>query len=123
MCIIAQQHGCVVLYLEVETPLHSLEGCHTAAQLLCRASAELCHSHGSNAVFDIDGHGLSQADIVDTLYRRHEVEAYLAIVYHDILGMEVALIQCIVVSSHSGLQALLHLQSTMNDECPAGLYE
>ena len=79
--------------------------------------------HGGDAVLDVDGHGLSELDVLDALDGRDEVERDLAVVDADVLGVEVALVEGIVVAVDAGLQVLLHLESAVDDERAAGLDE
>ena len=121
--IVRQQHVAVVLDLEIEPSVHAAVALHALAQFLSRATVELCHRHSSHAVLDIDGNGLSQFYMRHALDGRDEVERYLAVVYPDVLGMEIALVQTVFVDRHTRLYLLLHLQVGMQDECATRLDE
>ena len=107
--IVAEEYQLVGLDLEVETAVDATIGLHTVAQIFGCASVELCHSHGSDAILYVDRYGLSQFDIGHRLYRRHEVEGDGAVPDTDILGMEVAFIQRIVIAAHTLGKVFLHL--------------
>ena len=123
VCIVGQQDVLVVLYLEVESAVNAFVCLHAVAQFLGVASVELCHSHGSHTVLDVDGYGLSKLYVLDVLDRRYKVECNLAVVDVDVFGMEVALVEAVFVYLNTLLALGLHLQVLVYDECSARLYQ
>ena len=107
--IIAEEDHLVGLDLEVEATVHTSVGLHTVFQFLCRTTIELCHSHGGNAVLNVDGDGLAQLYILDILDGRDEVKGNLTIVDANVLSMEIALVEAIVITADTLLQMIFHL--------------
>ena len=52
-------------HLEVEAAVNACVCGYAAAQFVGCATVELGHRHGSDAVLDIYGHGLSECDATD----------------------------------------------------------
>src|SRR5574344_40684 len=123
MCIVAQEHQFVALYLEVETSVNTSVCLHSVFQFLLRATIKLCHSHSCNTVVDIYGHRLTEFHVLHILYWRHEVKGDTSVGNADILGMEVTTVTAVCVASYSRLQLLLHLQSLVDYECSTRLYQ
>ena len=121
MCIVAEEHQFVALYLKVETAIHTSVCLHSIFQFFGITTVELCHCHRCNTIIDIDGHRLSEFHILHILYWRYEVEGDATVGNTDIRGMEVATIPTVGISSHSRLQLVFHLQSLVNDESPTRL--
>ena len=65
--IVAEENHLVGLNLEIKATVHTSEGLHTVFQFLLATAIELGHRHSGNAVLNIDGDGLSELDIGDTL--------------------------------------------------------
>ena len=123
MGIVGEQHMAVVLNLEVESAVYTPIGLHAILQFLGSAAIKLSHSHGSDAVVDVDRHWLSEFYILHTLNRRHKVESDVAVVDADVLSMEVAFVAAILINLNPFLAILFHLQSAMNDKRTAWLNE
>ena len=121
--IVGDQYVAVVLQVEVEAAIHTVEGAHAVFQFIGCATSELSHCHRCYTVFDIDGNGMSQLHVLHILDGRDEVELYFAISNADVLSMEVALVEAIVVGAYTLLHIGLHGQSTVDDKGAARLDE
>ena len=113
----------IILYLEVEAAINTTISLHTFTQFFCSAAIELCHSHCSDTIFNIDWDGLTEFYILHYFYRRNKVKGYSSILYLDILSMEVTFLTTIIIYFDPFLYMLLHLKIFMNNECTTWLYE
>ena len=57
--VVAEEDHPVRFDLEIKTTVNTSIGFHTVFQFTCCTTIELCHGHGSNTIFYIDGNGLS----------------------------------------------------------------
>ena len=121
--IIREQDVAAVLDFEIKATVNAMVCLHAILQFFSCASVELCHSHSSHSVLDIDRNRLAEFHIFHVLDRRYEVELYLAIVDYDVFGMEITLIEAVFVHLYTWLHVLLHLQILVYDECATWLYE
>ena len=116
MGVVAEEDQLISLDLEIESAVNTCEGLHTIFQFLFGAAIKLCHRHCGNAVFDVDGDGLSEFDVGDILDGRDEVEIDFPVADADILCMEVAFVETVVIATDTLLQVLLHLKTTMDNQ-------
>ena len=121
--IVAEEGDVLVFQFEVEATVNTAIGLHAIEQFLAVAAVQLCHGHGGNAVFDVDGDGLSQLHVLNALDGRDEVEGDFTVVDDDVLGMEVALVEAVFIDLHPLLHVGLHLKSLVDDEGTARLDE
>ena len=108
--------------LEVEAAVNATVclHCHTSVPSL-EASVELWPWPCRDAVLDIDGHGLTELHSAYGFYGRDEVERDVAVLNHDILGMEVAAVKTVFIHLNTGLHLSFHLEALVYDERSAGL--
>ena len=123
MGIVAEEDQFVGLDLEVEAPVYASKGLHAVFQFLLGTAIELGHRHSGNTILDIDGDGLSEFDVADVLNGRDEVKVDLSVADADILCMEIALVEAVVIASDTVLQILLHLKAAMDNQGTARLDE
>ena len=121
--IVAEEHYLVGLQLKVEAAVNALICAHSVFQLLYRASVELCHRHSCHAVLDVYGHRLAKSYVLYAFYRRHEVECYLAVVDADVLCMEVAFAEAVLIYAHPFWHLWFHLQAAVDNQSTAVLDE
>ena len=95
--VVAEQHQTVGLDFEVEAAVHASVGTHAVAQLFGVAAGQLGHGHGGDAILNINRYGMAERYVPDTLDGRDEVEGDVAVLNLDVLGVEVALGQCVSV--------------------------
>ena len=116
MGIVAKEYHLAVFDLESETTLNTGIGLHTDTQLLCRTTGKLSHCHCSNTVFYVDGNRLTKLYAFYTLDGRDEVKCDFAILYYDILCMEIAFVETVVITAYARLYILFHLKAAMDDK-------
>ena len=104
--IVAEEDELVSLDLEVEATVYTTVCLHTVFQFTCCTTIELSHGHGSNTVFYVDGNRLTKLYAFYTLDGRDEVEGNLTIVDANVLSMEIALVEAIVIALYAILQML-----------------
>ena len=121
MSVVGKEYELVVLDLEVEAAVHASVCLHSVAQLIGCAAIQLCHCHCSHTVGDVDWHRLSEFYACHVLDRRDEVECDSAILYLDVLCVEVAFVLAVFVYLDAVLHVLLHLQVFVDDEGTARL--
>ena len=123
MCIVAKEHQIGRFNLKVEPTVYAVVGFDTITQFFGVASVELCHSHCSNGILYIDGHGMAQGYVLYALDGRNEVERDVAVVYLHVLGMEVTFVEGVLVNLHARFHIGFQCQSLLNNQCATLLNE
>ena len=121
MSVVGKEYELVVLDLEVEAAVHASVCLHSVAQLIGCTAIQLGHCHCCHTVGDVDRHWLAEFHACYVLDRRDEVECDSAILYLDVLSMEVAFVLAVFVYLDTVLHVLLHLQVFVDDEGTARL--
>ena len=113
----------VVLDFEVEPSLHAMIGRHAISQFFGRATVQLRHGHGSHAVLDVDGNGLTQFYAFYIFQGRNEIESDMTIFNFNILCMEITLVPAVVIDAYALLNRRLHFQIPMDNQRSTWLNE
>ena len=121
MSVVGKEYELVVLDLEVEAAVHASVCLHSVAKLIGCTAIQLCHCHCSDTIGDVDWHWLSELYACNVLDRRDEVECDSAILYLDVLSVEVSFVLAVFVYLDAVLYVLLHLQVFVDDERTARL--
>ena len=119
--IVAQEDQFVGLDLKVKASINTSIGLNAVFQFFSRTTVELCHGHGGYRVLDVDRNGLSELDILDAFDGGDEIEGDLTVSDMDVLSVEIAFIEAVVIAAYSLLQMFLHLQVAVDYECTAWL--
>ena len=102
--VVAEEDKAVGLNLEVETTVHTTIGAHAVTQFIGCAAIELGHGHSGNAILNVNGYWLAKYDAGYRLDGRDEVKRNLAVLNLDVLSMEVAFGECVVITANALLQ-------------------
>ena len=116
MGIVAKEYHLAVFDLEIKATVNASVCLHAILQLLSSTTVKLSHCHCSNTVFYVDGNRLTKLYAFYTLDGRDEVKCDFAILYYDILCMEIAFVETVVITAYARLYILFHLKIAMDDK-------
>ena len=121
MGIVAQEYDFVILDLEIETTVYSVETCHTLLDLFVCRTIEVGECHGCYAILYIDADGNTQLDIINTRVGCNKINKDLTISDTDILCVEISFGTGVTIDFYTGLHIRFQSDVLVYNECTTRL--